>query len=87
VDADSHQSAKLFGEVAEQILSGQCLAGGSTIRIGTPDRADRAITWLWNFASRMRKLLAGSLIFCDAAAFQQIGGFSEIQVWGITLPI
>lgn len=77
VDADSHPSAGLFAEVAEQILSGECLAGGSTLRIDTPDRAARAITWLWNRASRMRKLLAGSFIFCDAAAFQKLGGFSD----------
>jgi glycosyltransferase involved in cell wall biosynthesis len=77
VDADSHPSAELFAEIAEQILSGQCLAGGSTIRIGTDDRTARSITWLWNRISRMRKLLAGSLIFCDAAAFRKIGGFSD----------
>jgi glycosyltransferase involved in cell wall biosynthesis len=77
VDADSHPSAGLFDDIAEQILSGHCLAGGATIRIDTRDRAARAITWLWNCASRMRKLLAGSLIFCDAAAFRKIGGFSD----------
>jgi glycosyltransferase involved in cell wall biosynthesis len=33
VDADSHPSAELFGDVAGQILSGRCLAGGATIRL------------------------------------------------------
>jgi glycosyltransferase involved in cell wall biosynthesis len=77
VDADSHPSAGLFADVAEQILSGRCLAGGATIRIDTHDRTARTITWVWNCASRLRTLLAGSFIFCDAAAFRKIGGFSH----------
>jgi len=32
---------------------------------------------IWNTASRTLKLLAGSFIFCDAAAFRQIDGFSH----------
>ena len=77
VDADSHPSAGLFANVAEQILSGHCLAGGATIRIDTRDRTARTITWAWNCASRMRKLLAGSFIFCDTAVFRKVGGFSD----------
>ena len=77
VDADSHPSAGLFADVADQILSGHCLAGGATIQIDTRDRTARAVTWLWNCASRLRKLMAGSFIFCDAAAFRKIGGFSD----------
>jgi glycosyltransferase involved in cell wall biosynthesis len=77
VDADSHPSAELLADVAEQIVSGPCLAGGATIRLDTQDRIARTITWAWNCASRMRKLLAGSFIFCDATAFWKIGGFSE----------
>jgi glycosyltransferase involved in cell wall biosynthesis len=77
VDADSHPSAELFADVADQILSGHCLAGGATIQIDTRDRTARAVTWLWNCASRLRKLMAGSFIFCDASAFRKIGGFSD----------
>jgi glycosyltransferase involved in cell wall biosynthesis len=77
VDADSHPSAELFADVAEQIISGHCLAGGATIRIDTRDRTARTVTWAWNYASRMRGLLAGAFIFCDAAAFRKIGGFSD----------
>lgn len=77
VDADSHPSAGLFADVAEQIVSGRCLAGGATIHIDTRDRTARTITWIWNRASRIRRLLAGSFIFCDAAAFRNIGGFSD----------
>ena len=77
VDADSHPSAGLFADVADQILSGRCLAGGATIRLDEHFFVASLITWLWNFASRWRRLLAGSFIFVEAAAFRQIGGFSH----------
>jgi glycosyltransferase involved in cell wall biosynthesis len=77
VDADSHPRAELFADVAEQILSGQCLAGGATIRLDEHHLVAELITWTWNCASRLLKLLAGSFIFCEAAAFRKIGGFSH----------
>jgi glycosyltransferase involved in cell wall biosynthesis len=77
VDADSHPGAELFADVAEQILSGQCLAGGATIRLDEHHLVAELITGMWNRASRMGKLLAGSFIFCEAAAFRKIGGFSN----------
>jgi GT2 family glycosyltransferase len=77
VDADSHPSAELFADVAEKIASGKCLAGGATIRLDEHHLGAEIITGLWNCASRIFKLLAGSFIFCDAAVFQKIGGFSN----------
>ncbi len=77
VDADSQPSRELVGAMAEQIQGGVCLAGGSTIRMSTHDFAARAVVALWNWISRLRRLLAGSFIFCEAAAFREIGGFSE----------
>jgi glycosyltransferase involved in cell wall biosynthesis len=77
VDADSHPSAELFADVAEQILAGRCLAGGATVRLDENHRVGGLITALWNGTSRFWKLLAGSFIFCDAAAFRKIGGFSH----------
>jgi glycosyltransferase involved in cell wall biosynthesis len=77
VDADSHPSAELFADVAEQILSGLCLAGGATIRLDEHHLVAELITWTWNCASRLLKLLAGSFIFCEAATFRKIGGFSN----------
>ena len=76
VDADSRPSAGLFAEVAEQINSGRCLAGGVTVRMDEKYLAAGFATWLWNCASRMGRLLAGSFIFCETAAFRKIGGFS-----------
>ena len=77
VDADSHPSAGLFAGVVEQILSGRCLAGGATIRLDEHYFVASLITRLWNFASRWRRLLAGSFIFVEASVFRQVGGFSH----------
>jgi glycosyltransferase involved in cell wall biosynthesis len=77
VDADSHPSAELFSDVAEQINSGKCLAGGATIRLDEKYFVAGLITRVWNCVSRSFKLLAGSFIFCNAAAFRKIGGFSS----------
>jgi len=77
VDADSRPNAGLFTEVAEQINSGRCLAGGVTVRMDEIHLVAGFVTWLWNCASRMGRLLAGSFIFCEAAVFRNIGGFSN----------
>jgi len=77
VDADSHPTAELFADVAAQIESGRCLAGGSTVKLDTLKLLPRAVTHLWNWTSRATRWLAGSFIFCEAAAFRKIGGFSH----------
>jgi len=77
VDADSHPSAELFADVAKAIQSGKCLAGGATIRLDERFFVAGMITRLWNFVSRWKRFLAGSFIFCDAAAFRKLGGFSN----------
>jgi glycosyltransferase involved in cell wall biosynthesis len=77
VDADSHPSAELFADVAKQISGGRCLAGGVTVRMDERHLVAGFATWLWNCASRIGRLLAGSFIFCEAAAFRKIGGFSD----------
>lgn len=77
VDADSCPTAGLFAEVADQIASGQCLAGGATVKMDACHRWAEAVVWIWNAVSRIFKLPAGSFIFCQAEAFRKIGGFSE----------
>lgn len=77
VDADSHPSAELFAEVAEQIASGDCLAGGSTVKLDTPHRLPRVVAAFWNWISRATRWLAGSFIFCEATVFRDVGGFSH----------
>ena len=77
VDADSHPSAELFDDVATEILAGRCLAGGATIRLDEKIFVAGLITQIWNLNSRLWRLMAGSFIFCEAAAFREIGGFSH----------
>jgi glycosyltransferase involved in cell wall biosynthesis len=77
VDADSQPSVSLFSAVVDEIGKGKCLAGGSTVRL----ESDRAFVrfWIraWNATSRFNRWAAGSFIFCEAAAFRELGGFDE----------
>jgi glycosyltransferase involved in cell wall biosynthesis len=76
IDADSQPSPELFADVADQIKSGRCLAGGCVIRLDGNHRAAKLLTRCWNWLSRQRRLLAGSFIFVETAAFRSIGGFN-----------
>ena len=76
VDADSHPSPELLSEVADEIQSGRCLAGGSTVKLEGNYPIGNCVTRLWNTISRVGKLAAGAFIFCEAAAFREVGGFS-----------
>jgi glycosyltransferase involved in cell wall biosynthesis len=77
VDADSRPAPALFGEVAEQVTSGQCLAGGCTVRLDERHFIADCGTGLWNILSRVLKWAAGSFIFCETRAFRTIGGFNQ----------
>jgi glycosyltransferase involved in cell wall biosynthesis len=77
VDADSQPSAELFGDVAAAIQDGRCLAGGSTVRLDGSYPIGSLITEGWNWLSRVTRWAAGSFIFCEAAAFREVGGFSR----------
>jgi hypothetical protein len=66
----------LFAEVAGQIQSGSCLAGGCTVVMDQRHWLGDGATGLWNVISRLRKWMAGSFIFCQTAAFREIGGFN-----------
>ena len=77
VDADSHPSRQLCADVVSAIDSGRYVAGGSTVCF---DQPDAAVAWLgstWNAISRVMRWVAGSFIFCNAAVFREIGGFSQ----------
>jgi glycosyltransferase involved in cell wall biosynthesis len=77
VDADSHPGEKLFADVAENISTGQVLAGGVTIRLDEKLFVAGLVTQFWNVSSRLARLMAGSFIFVETAAFRQVGGFSH----------
>jgi len=76
IDADSQPDQKLFADVAQAIQSGRCLAGGSTVRLDSDHAGARFAAWLWNWISRLGRYLAGSFIFCEAAAFRKLNGFN-----------
>jgi len=76
VDADSLPGKPLFAAVAEQISSGRCLAGGSTVKLDERRLAADLVVFLWNLTSRGQKWMAGSFIFVEAAVFHRLGGFS-----------
>jgi glycosyltransferase involved in cell wall biosynthesis len=82
VDADSRPSRELFEDAAAAIASGRCVAGGSTVRLDTDRFAVRLFVTLWNALSRICKWGAGSFVFCEAAAFREIGGFSPMLYAG-----
>ena len=77
VDADSHPSADLFADVAKAIQSGKYLAGGATIKFDIASPMACFMAGIWVAISRLFKLMAGSFIFCETAAFREIGGFNE----------
>lgn len=77
VDADSHPTPELFADVAAAIESNRVLAGGATLRMATTRWHARLANAGWNCLSRLARLLAGSFIFVDTAAFRAVGGFSQ----------
>ena len=77
IDADSHPSPALLADVAAAVQSGRYLAGGATLRLDGEGGywAARMVVRVWNQMSRVVKIMAGSFIFCETAAFREIGGF------------
>jgi len=77
VDADSHPSVGLLADVAAAIESGKYVYGGATVKLDGHYPVASMVTRLWNAISRMKKWAAGSFIFCETAAFREIGGFDK----------
>ena len=77
VDADSSPSPALFEELLEVIDSKRWVGGGCTVAIPQASVSVRAWVAGWNALSRIGGWAAGAFLFCEAAAFRAIGGFSE----------
>lgn len=77
IDADSYPGRELFADLAAVIRGGRCIGGGATVRM------DRAVGWtrvfipMWNAISRTKRWAAGSFVYCEAATFRELGGFSQ----------
>jgi glycosyltransferase involved in cell wall biosynthesis len=77
VDADSHPTPGLFADVAGAIAQGGVLAGGSTLAADGAHAPVRFVLRTWNAISRISRWAAGSFVFCERAAFEASGGFSQ----------
>lgn len=77
VDADSSPSRELVEDVLDAIESGRCVGGGCTVTLPLAPLGVRAWVAAWNLTSRTMRWAAGSFVFCEAAAFRAVGGFSE----------
>lgn len=77
IDADSYPGRELMNEMLRAIQTGRCLAGGATVALETDDALVRWWIAAWNFFSRRARFAAGSFVFCEAAAFRELGGFSQ----------
>jgi len=77
VDADSHPSRELFGDVVDAVSTGKYLYGGSTVKLDGAYSLGGFVTEVWNAISRIGKYAAGSFIFCETVAFRKIGGFDN----------
>lgn len=77
VDADSIPSRELLGAVVRTIQRPDCIGGGATVRTDERHLGFDLLVGLWNWLSRARRWMAGSFIFCETAAFRELGGFTD----------
>ncbi len=77
VDADSQPSRELFLELKRIFNENNFVGGGSTVQMDSDDSFAKLAVWMWNRVSRATRWAAGSFIFCRAAAFRELGGFSK----------
>lgn len=76
VDADSRPSPELFADLVAEIEGGASLGGGCTVRMDGQYFLASLVVRGWNCLSRLKRWAAGSFVFCETAAFRQLGGFS-----------
>jgi len=78
VDADTLINPQVLQEMESAFIQG-AVAGGTGIVWSEPSHSwvGDAGLWLWNFASKRLTLLAGSFLFVQREAFEQIDGFNE----------
>ena len=77
VDADSYPTRELCADVVTAIADSRCVAGGSTVRVELKGIQYDAAIGGWNRLSRALNWAAGSFIFCETAAFREVGGFTD----------
>ena len=75
IDADSRPSRELLKDAARLTRRSDVLLAGATVTLDEAPWGVRLFCGVWNAASRMRKLVAGSFILVRTAAFREVGGF------------
>jgi glycosyltransferase involved in cell wall biosynthesis len=75
VDADSRPSRELLTDVAAITRRSDVLLAGATVKLDDAPLGPRLVCGIWNAASRLRRLVAGSFILVRASAFREVGGF------------
>lgn len=75
IDADSQPSRELLADAAALTRRADVLLAGATVALDDPKLLTRFACGVWNVASRVRRLVAGSFILVRAAAFREVGGF------------
>jgi len=76
VDADSHPGVELFADMAKEIQSGTCFAGGATICWDRENFLTALMMPILNVGFRWRRFLHGPFMFVESATFRKLGGFS-----------
>lgn len=77
IDADSRPTPELFDDLITTIETGKYLGGGSLVKLDEQRFLANCMLHFWSFCSRVRQWAAGSFVFCERAAFQEVGGFSH----------
>ena len=77
VDADSELNNELLGDVLTRIQAGGFIGFGSKVTMGDAPFWSRQLLRFWTWLSAKFDWAAGSFVACEAAAFHELGGFSE----------
>ncbi len=77
IDADSELNSELLGDVLTRIEAGGYIGFGSKVTMGDAPFWSRQLLRFWTWLSAKFDWAAGSFIVCEAAAFHELGGFSE----------
>jgi len=76
VDADSHPDMELFADMAKEIQSGTCFAGGATLCWDKQNILTALMMPILNVGFRWRRFLHEPFMFIESAMFRKLGGFS-----------
>lgn len=75
IDADSYLSAATLRAMLAAAASGRWVGGGSVIDFDQKPWWGALMVGLWTAISLSLRWAAGSLVFCRADAFREVGGF------------